>query len=377
MVLVIDASNIQTGGGLHHLVELLYNGNPPGSGFERVIVCAPSETLKRIEERPWLEKSRHSLLDKSYFSRWRWRRAVLPGIVKSQKGFLFCAGTLKPPFHWPYVTICQNLLPIELRELLRFGFSIITLRLLALRYFHFESYKHARGVIFLTQYCFNMLPPSIKMHVANYTVIPHGLNRKLFFELLHKKKKMEGDPFFLLYVSIINAYKHQDQVVRAVINLNRKGTKVKLTLVGPGRRSALQKLNRILFDRPDYAYAIDYHRPVPYEKIGRMYQMQDGFIFASTCETFGMIITEAMATGLPILCSKKSSLPETVQDAAIYFDPESVESIEQAIERLVVNQKLQRELSAKSLERAREFTWDKCSEATFEFLGKAAKVANV
>src|SRR5690606_20301443 len=126
------------------------------------------------------------------------------------------------------------------------------------------------------------------------------------------------EPFRLLYVSIINLYKHQDKVAQAVINRNRKGTPVTLTLIGKAYGPALRKLQKILDKEPEFANVVDYKGFVPYETINTVYASHDAFIFASTCETFGMIVTEAMAMGMPMLCSEKSSLPETMQDAALY-----------------------------------------------------------
>lgn len=324
-----------------------------------------------IEDRPWLEKLSHPFLDKNYLYRWRWRNRVLPRLVKNHDAFLFCVSTIKPPFEWPYVTICQNLLPIDLRELFRFGFSFTTFRLLLLRWLHFESYRKAAGVIFLTQYCHDKLPKRVRRKVKDFAVIPHGLNKALFSGL-RGEIGVQHDPFRLLYVSIINLYKHQDKVAQAVINLNKKGTPVRLTLIGKAYEPALRRLRKVLDKEPEFAAAVDYKGFVPYENINTVYTASDAFIFASTCETFGMIVTEAMAMGMPMLCSEKSSLPETVQDAALYFDPENVGSIEKAILRMITDHELRADLAHRSLTRSEDFAWAKCSDATFEFIRNAA-----
>ena len=44
------------------------------------------------------------------------------------------------------------------------------------------------------------------------------------------------------------------------------------------------------------------------------------FVFASSTETFGISLLEAMAVGMPIVCSDKSSLPEVLQNGGLYFD---------------------------------------------------------
>ena len=54
MRLGIDASNIRSGGGVTHLVELLRAAEPSAYGFAQVIVWASQATLTRLDERPWL-----------------------------------------------------------------------------------------------------------------------------------------------------------------------------------------------------------------------------------------------------------------------------------------------------------------------------------
>lgn len=372
MTLLIDASNIHAGGGQTHLIEILRHGRPTNFGFSKVMVCAPCTTLEKIEDKPWLEKLQHPSLDKNYFFRWRWRNWTLPRLLKRYNAFLFCVSTLKPPFAWPYVTICQNLLPIDRHELFRFGFSLTTLRLLTLRFLHFKSYRKAAGVIFLTRYCHEKLPAEVRAKIRNLAVIPHGLNRKLFSTIL-PETTMQHEPFRLLYVSIVNLYKHQDKVAQAVINLNRKGVPVKLTLIGKAYPPALRRLRSVLEKESTHADAVDYKGFVPYEAINGEYNEHDAFIFASTCETFGMIVTEAMAMGMPLLCSQKSSLPETVQDAALYFDPEDAESIEVVILKVIHDQKFRAELAGRSLKRSEDFAWDKCADATFNFIYETAR----
>ena len=123
MVLLIDASNIQTGGGLTHLSEILRHVDPWNYGFEKVIVCSNRRTLDRIEDREWLQKYNHPYLERSYFFRAIWANFILRKVIQKHQGFLFLVGSIKPLFTKSYVTICQNLLPLEYKELFRFGVS--------------------------------------------------------------------------------------------------------------------------------------------------------------------------------------------------------------------------------------------------------------
>ncbi|HEY3402087.1 MAG TPA: glycosyltransferase family 1 protein [Ohtaekwangia sp.] len=371
MVLLIDASNIQTGGGLTHLTEVLRFARPQDVGFSKVIVCSSTKVLARLEDRSWLVKYTHPYLNQGYFRRMVWVNLIMRSLLKKENAFLFLVGSVKPLFNWPYVTICQNLLPIEWKELRRFGYSLATLRLLVLRFLHLSAYRHARGVVFLTRYCYDALPALTRKKITSMKVIPHGLNRKLFDG--YKPARQEPNAVFrLLYISIINEYKHQDKVLQAVLSLYEKGIRIKLELVGPAYPRSLKRINTILKKAGNPVDVLEYREQVPYDKMPDVYHAADAFIFASTCETFGMIITEAMAMGMPIACSNKSSLPETLADAGIYFDPENVESIESAILRVYQHEELRNELAIKARQRSLQFDWELCALDTFSFLSETA-----
>jgi|GEM_PF-556266 len=372
MNLLIDASNIQTGGGLTHLVEILRNANPNDFGFKRVILCSSDKVISVVENRPWLERYSHPYLNRGYFHRMLWSSLILRKLLESNNAFLFLIGSVKPGFRWPYATICQNLLPIELKELRRFGFSLTTLRLLLLRRFHLQAYRHARGVIFLTKYSFESLPNSTKRRVNSHRVIPHGINHDLFNAGFFRKKFERGEAFNLLYVSIINEYKHQDKVAEAVIALHKKGIRINLTLIGPSYPRSLRRLNKIINGNHATEF-IHYLGSTPYGRMNEAYQDNHGFIFASSCESFGMILTEAMAVGIPIVCSERSSLPETMGDVPIYFNPEDIGSIEKSITSLVQDDEQRVRMTDKSLLRSKLFTWGKAANDTFDYLAFLAK----
>lgn len=365
--LFIDASNIRGGGGLVHLFSILQYAAPQSLNFSKVIVCSSTNVLNRLPIHPWLLKHRDALIDSnSYFNRWRWRKFRFKGVLKEYGNpILFCVGTIKPPFAYRYYTICQNLLPLEVKELMRFGFSIVTLRLLILRFVHLKAYRNAEGVIFLTAHCYEVLPARIKRDLQKHTIIHHGIDHYLF-------KRQNGESFDgvtrIIYVSNIDQYKHQDAVARAVINLNQKGIPVKLTLVGSSYRPSLKKLQKVIGSVANGSAWVEIEKPMSHQEQVAEYQKNTISLIASSCESFGMTLTESLAMGMTIACSNIPSFKEIAQDAAIYFDPQDVHSIEVAIEQLATNEKQRRTLSERALARAKEFTWEKAARDTFEFL---------
>jgi len=177
----------------------------------------------------------------------------------------------------------------------------------------------------------------------------------------------------LLYVSSVDAYKHQLNVLFAVFKLREKGYHLAIDFVGSGHKKYQQKLSDALKSLDPYQKWAKYKNAVPYTQMHLEYQKADMAIFASSCETFGIVLLEKMIAGLPVACSKQSSMSETLRDAAIYFDCSSVESIALAIEDLILDPKLREEKSIVGLKIAREYTWKKSATKTFCFLEEIAR----
>lgn len=177
MILGIDACHIRGGGGsVTHLVELLRVADPLAHGFSQVIVWGDQAILDRIEHRPWLLKSREPLLEQSLLHRTFWQRYRLSRLAREAG----CAALFVPSGSFlcdfqPTVTMSQNMLPFEWRELRRFGWSWMTLKLVVLRIVHARGFRRADGLIFLTRYARDFVMKTIKTTTARTILIPHGI----------------------------------------------------------------------------------------------------------------------------------------------------------------------------------------------------------
>ena len=153
MRLCIDASNIRSGGGITHLVEILRHADPPAHGFDQVFVWASRATLAALEERPWLVKRTEPVLEQHYLRRGLWQRNRLGDLARRDAcDVLFVPGGSFATDFRPVVTMSRNSLPFDYRELFRYGLSSTTLRMLLLRWSQSRSFRLADGLIFLTEY---------------------------------------------------------------------------------------------------------------------------------------------------------------------------------------------------------------------------------
>lgn len=378
MVLGIDASNIRGGGGVTHLVELLGAAKPQASGFQRVIVWGSQATIDRIADKEWLDKRSHPWLERNLFWRSCWQYKWLSKLASSEgcDSLFVPGGSYVGNFH-SVITMSQNLLPFELGELRRFGFSWMSIKLYLLRLIQTVSFRRSDGLIFLTYYAEGVVRGVIGRSRAKTIVIAHGLAVRF---LAQSPSRLLRDvftikkPFRLLYVSIIDAYKHQDNVAIAVGRLHERGVPISLDLVGPSYGPALRKLKYVMKQVNRLAEIVRYHGPVGYEQLHECYAQADGIVFASSCENLPIILLEGMAAGLPIACSDRGPMPEILGDAGVYFNPESVDSIAAALQILVADNNLRHNLAQKASRRVAGFSWEKCAAQTFDFLAHTAQL---
>jgi glycosyltransferase involved in cell wall biosynthesis len=323
-----------------------------------------------------LMKSQQTLLNKSLPWRIFWQRFRLDALVR-QAGcdLLFVpGGSYAGDFH-PMVTMSRNLLPFEWQELRRWGVSLLVLKWMLLRLAQSRTFRRAAGLIFLTRYAHDVVMRQIKTTDGKTTIIPHGIDERFLCpsrEQLAIGRYSIERPFRVLYVSIIDMYKHQWKVAEAVAQLRTSGLPVMLDLVGPAFPPALARLKKTI-DRVDPSGEfVRYVGYVPHTELPARYAEADLCLFASSCENMPNILLEGMASGLPIACSNLGPMPEVLGDGGVYFDPENADDIARALRELIDSPTLRARSAKASFERVQVYSWRRCASETFGFLASVA-----
>jgi len=139
-------------------------------------------------------------------------------------------------------------------------------------------------------------------------------------------KKAPGSPPRLLHVGRISFPKNCDVVLEAFALIRRSVPGATLTIVGDG--PALASL-KTLAERLGIADAVDFPGFVPRSELPALYPRYDLFLTASTMETQGLVVLEAIASGLPCVGVDAYALPELIHHGengfiARPFDPEEM-----------------------------------------------------
>jgi alpha-1,3-rhamnosyl/mannosyltransferase len=109
------------------------------------------------------------------------------------------------------------------------------------------------------------------------------------------------------------------------------------------------------------------------ELIAPLYAGASVFCYPSRYEGFGLPALEAMASGVPVLTTNRTSLPEVVGSAGLMVDPDDVGSMRDSLRNLLEDRDLAMRLAAAGLERSTTFSWNRCALETLKVYEQVAQ----
>lgn len=197
-----------------------------------------------------------------------------------------------------------------------------------------------------------------KWGVKNNNVIsvPTGIEEDIYQDpdgqSIRNEYGLENDEILLISVARISAEKNIEFLFRAVIETLKSVSKAKFLIAGEGHMVPMLKgmaSENGLEKRVIFAGLVDK------KKLKHYYAAGDIFVYSSKSETQGMIVTEAMYMGLPIVAVRAPGIKDQVQDGVNgYLVSENVEEFDRALRKLIAHGNLRKEFSEKSGLIARE-----------------------
>ncbi|QWD99390.1 glycosyltransferase family 4 protein [Polynucleobacter sp. MG-5-Ahmo-C2] len=166
---------------------------------------------------------------------------------------------------------------------------------------------------------------------------------------------------FLLYVGHRGGYKNFSGLLRAVASSPRLMKDFSILAFGGNPFSSDERalISALGFnDQQVFQYSGSD------SNLQRCYQTATAFVYPSMYEGFGIPPLESMAQGCPVISSNTSSMPEVIGNAAQFFNPNSIEEMKDAIERVVYSGEVTEALKIAGRNRLSCFSWEKCAKDT-------------
>lgn len=179
------------------------------------------------------------------------------------------------------------------------------------------------------------------------------------------KDKYNMPEKYILYVGTIQPRKNIGTLIKSYSSLVKKGlTDHKLVITG--RKGWLYGPLFELIKEEGMEENIVFTGFVPDEELPYIYNGADLFIYLSLFEGFGIPPLEAMACGVPVICSNTTSLPEVAGDAGTLVDPMDQEGVENEILKVLTTPSLQNDMKKKGLIQAEKFSWERTARETLQ-----------
>lgn len=195
-------------------------------------------------------------------------------------------------------------------------------------------------------------------------VVPYGIS-DAFFDI--QNQPVQGR---VLFVGSCTLGKGIHYLAKATGPIIRESGKTHVHFVAAGGVTDVVK------NRPECA-DIEFLGRVPRFEINKLYEKADVLVFPTLSDSFGAVVLEAMAAGIPVVCSPYCS--DAVQHGVNGFvvEPRDTESFAKAVSSIIQDRDLRNKMGAAARVRAREYSWERHGETLVQTLQSIRSAASL
>jgi glycosyltransferase involved in cell wall biosynthesis len=191
-------------------------------------------------------------------------------------------------------------------------------------------------------------------------------------EAIRTKYRIEHD--YIVYAGIYKPRKNHAALLRAFRTLLSNGTEANLVLVGPLQEGETDL--RRLATELGISKKVIFTGFVEDADLRVLYSAARVYACPSLYEGFGFTVLEAMACGIPVVCSRETSLPEVAGDAAVYADPRNAQEFGQALHEVLTDSDLRHVLRERGRINLQRFSWADSAKATLDVYQDVLQVSS-
>ena len=306
--------------------------------------------------------SRHEK-DFSTPGRFLWDQFTFPRRARKEKVDLLHQPCFSAPLLYPgkVIVTCHDLISIFFPENLP----------LASRLFYSKwepfSYRKASRIIAISEHTKKDLMAFLKIPAEKIRVIPLAASRD-FRPIKSKKmlkkvqKKYHTGANYLLDVGTLEPRKNLPFLVRAFALAVREGADINLVITG--KKGWYYEGLFTLVDDLNLRDKVIFTGYVAEKDLPALYSGAQAFVFPSLYEGFGLPPLEAMACGVPVICSSTSSLPEVVGSAGLLIPPKDERIWAKNMIKILKDRGLAQTLSRMGIRQAKKFSWEETARKT-------------
>lgn len=180
-----------------------------------------------------------------------------------------------------------------------------------------------------------------------------------------------GKPYFV-FVGTLHPRKNIGRLIQAFEHYKTSGN-YEQNLVIIGRRKWWTAEMENAYQNCSNKDSVIFQEAASQKAIAEAIGGAEALLYPSTFEGFGIPILEGMQSGVPVITSNLSSMPEIAADAALLCNPFEVKSIAEQLKKLQHEPNLRESLIEKGKKRAQDFSWDKTAKLLWESVEKVTK----